>query len=119
MWYQSATLNRNYHFLCAMTKTTFNIIKYFSYDYSIGYAWDDDDFLLRIISKKININNVFHDIYNIGGIHLYHNVENKPTIQHNESLYNIKKYIYDKTKEYINLIENIEEFDNKCKKYLS
>ena len=118
MWYQSINLNRNYHFLSAMTKTTFDNIKCFSYDYSIGYAWDDDDFLLRIISKKININNVFHDIYNIGGIHLYHNVENKPTIQHNQSLYNLKKNIYDTTKEYIELIENIEEFDNKCKKYL-
>jgi hypothetical protein len=101
-----------------MTKNTFDTIKCFSYDYSLGYAWDDDDFLLRIISKNINIINIFNDKYNIGGIHLYHNVENKPTIQHNQSLYNLKKNIHDSIGEYIDFTEDIEDFYNKCKKYL-
>jgi hypothetical protein len=72
MWYQGRERICNYHFLTALTRKTFDLVKNFSYDYTFGIDYDDNDFLLKIKSKNINIINLFNDIYNIGGIHLYH-----------------------------------------------
>jgi glycosyltransferase involved in cell wall biosynthesis len=108
-WYQSASFNRKYHFLSCMTKHTFDTVKNFSYDYTVGSAYDDDDFLLKIVAKKIIVNNVFHTDHTIGGIHLFHDLaqvtwdSNAPT---NELLFNIKKNIYNTTGKYIDFIEN-------------
>jgi hypothetical protein len=55
-----------------MTRNTFELVKNFSYDYTFGLDFDDNDFLLKIKSKNINIINLFHDEYNLGGIHLHH-----------------------------------------------
>ena len=77
IWYQGRRRIVNYHFLSGMTIDTFNKIKNFSYDYSFGILYDDDDFLLKIISNNINVINLFHDIYNFGGIHLWHISFNK------------------------------------------
>ena len=72
-WYQHYTHNNNnYHFLCAMTRDTFNKIGGFSYDYSHGSGYDDNDFLIKIKNQKIKIINVLHDVFNVGGIHLFH-----------------------------------------------
>ena len=61
-----------------MTLSTFNKLKNFSYDYTMGLSFDDDDFLLKIIANKIKIKNLFHDEYFFGGIHLWH----KSSIKH-------------------------------------
>ena len=73
MWYQHY-IHRNfhYHFLCALTRHTFDRIGGFSYDYSHGSGYDDNDLLIKIHHQNIQITNVHHDIFNVGGIHLFH-----------------------------------------------
>ena len=108
-WYQSVDVNRKYHFLSCMTKHTFDTVKNFSYDYAVGASYDDDDFLLKIIAKKIITTNVFHTDHIIGGIHLFHGLaptiwdKNVPT---NELLFNIKRNLYSTTDKYSDYIEN-------------
>jgi len=70
-WYQHHEHhNMKYHFLTAFTRETFDNIHGFSYDYAFGSAYDDNDLLLRI--EKIQIVNVPNEVFQIGGIHLYH-----------------------------------------------
>ena len=120
-WYQSEDLNRKYHFLTGMTIQTFKEINEFSYDCTVGICYDDDDFLLKIISKNINTINVFHTQHNIGGIHLFHAPapqawdNNKPT---NELLFNLKKNIYENTGKYIDFTKSSLEFDINYDTYL-
>ena len=105
MWYQGRERIVNYHFLAGMTLETFNKIKTFSYDYSFGKSYDDDDFLLKIIANKINVINLFHDEYNFGGIHLWHNSSIKKT-ESNENIFNKKKEYYEKIGKYIDIISH-------------
>jgi hypothetical protein len=107
MWYQGRERVVNYHFLSGMTLETFNKIKTFSYDYSFGKSYDDDDFLLKIISNNINVINLFHDEYNFGGIHLWHisilkKIRKK--IESNKNLFLKKKEYYEEKREYIDII---------------
>jgi hypothetical protein len=116
MWYQSLNNNRNYHFLTCLTSKTFKKISYFSYDCTMGSCYDDNELLLKIISKNINIYNIFHNEYNIGGIHLYHGMSSDnwdKNIENNEYLFNKKKQIYEKTGIYIDVTDNIDEFETK------
>jgi UDP-N-acetylglucosamine 2-epimerase (non-hydrolysing) len=111
MWYQSIENNRNLHFLTCLTTQTFNKIQGFSYDYTMGSCYDDDDFLLKIISKNINICNIYNDQYNIGGIHLYHGKATETwdtNKESNESLFNMKKETYYNSNIYIDIIEDFE-----------
>lgn len=72
-WYQHSILrNEMWHFLTSITFKTFQIIKEFSYDYSFGYYYDDNDFLLRIKSNNIRIVNISSKETKNGGFHLYH-----------------------------------------------
>jgi glycosyltransferase involved in cell wall biosynthesis len=72
-WYQcSETRNTRFHFLTSMSRDVFNRIGGFSYDYSLGDSYDDDDFILRILSNNIQIVSVKHSNVHCGGIHLYH-----------------------------------------------
>jgi len=114
-WYQCKSFNRNYHFLCALNASTFSKIKEFSYDYTFGCNYDDDDFLLKIIAKNINIVNLFHTDYLVGGIHLYHgnSDERSRTTESNEPLFRKKQKNYNNTGEYIDVTENIEDFEEK------
>jgi hypothetical protein len=108
IWYQGRERIKNYHFLSAMTINTFSKIKKFSYDYTLGISFDDDDFLLKIISKKINIINLFNDEYNFGGIHLWHHSTIKKLnkkIENNKNLYSVKKTEYDITGKYIDILK--------------
>ena len=113
IWYQGRERLVNYHFLAGMTTDTFNKIKNFSYDYTNGRSYDDDDFLLKIIANKIIINNLFYDKYNFGGIHLWHSSNIKKIrkkIESNENIFNKKNEYYKKTEKYIDIIEQNIDF---------
>ena len=114
-WYQGKTRMSNLHFLVGMTIETFNKIKKFSYDYTYGLDYDDNDFLLKIKSQNIQIINLFHDEYYFGGIHLFHNscYKNLINIESNGDLYLKKNDYFIKTEKYIDITENINLFDEK------
>jgi glycosyltransferase involved in cell wall biosynthesis len=74
-WYQHHTYcNRGFHFLVSLTKKTFDKIGGFSYDYSFGTCYDDDDLLLKIKTNKIKINNIRSEEAHVVGIHLFHGI---------------------------------------------
>lgn len=105
-WYHSRQNITNYHFLTALTRNTFELIKNFSYDYTFGVDWDDNDFVLKIKSKKINIVNVFHDKYNIGGIHLFHTSSylKWKGVENNSEIYKKKLEHYNDFKQYLEIL---------------
>ena len=115
MWYQHYIgRNKLYHFLTAMTRNTFDMIKDFSYDYSFGSAYDDDDFVVKIRSKDIKFMAIRNDFENVGGIHLFHgytqNISNndaytKPT---NEDLFLKKNQYYNLTGIYLDITDGEE-----------
>jgi hypothetical protein len=111
IWYQGVKRLVNYHFLCCMTIQTFNKIKNFSYDYTMGIAYDDDDFVLKIIANNIKIKNLFFNEYNFGGIHLWHKSSLKKNAESNISIFTKKNIYYRNNKKYIDFIEekNIEK----------
>lgn len=109
-WYQGRKRMVNYHFLTGMSIDTFNKIKHFSYDYSFGISFDDNDFLLKIIANKIEVKNLFHDEYNFGGIHLWHSSSmNKirGKIETNKNIFLEKRNYYKQTGKYIDFIFTI------------
>ena len=120
IWYQSKSNNRKYHFLTACTLDTFQKIGGFSYDYSLGSSYDDDDLVIRIIAKSIIIQSVHYTTINCGGIHLYHKRNDTPTSggwdigkESNEALLNKKKNYLNKYKTYIEVSDtNDTFFDN-------
>ena len=119
IWYQGRERMCNYHFLVGMTLETFNKINRFSYDYAMGKSYDDDDFLLKIISNKIQIKNLFHNEYNFGGIHLWHDSSIKNIIgkiQNNKSIFIKKNKDYKKNKKYIDIITKINIINIKINK---
>ena len=115
-WYQGRKKVSNYHFLIAITRNTFELIKNFSYDYTFGINFDDNDFLLKIKSKNIKIVNLFHDEYFFGGIHLYHTSSylKWKNIESNLEIFNKKVEYYNLNKMYIDFIENTTLV---CKKF--
>jgi hypothetical protein len=112
-WLQDKSIMNNYHYLVGMTLETFNKIKKFSYDYTFGVDYDDNDFLLKIKSKNINIINLFYDEYHFGGIHLFHKLFNRENIESNNNLYLKKNDFMLKSGEYIDITENIDLFNEK------
>ena len=92
---------------------TFNKIKRFSYDYAFGVDYDDNDFLLKIISKNIIIKNLFYDKYYLGGIHLFHKLFNRGNIESNKKFIFKKNDVMLKSGEYIDITENIDLFNEK------
>jgi len=110
IWYQSNERLLNYHFLSGMTIDTFNKIKNFSYDYTMGISYDDDDFLLKININNIKIKNLFHYEYNFGGIHLWHNSNIKilrKKTENNISIFLRKKNFFEKYGEYVDILTKI------------
>ena len=82
----------------------------------MGSWYDDDDFLLKIRARNIDIVNIFHDKHNVGGIHLYHGHSSNiwdQGVEKNQSLFNSKKTIYNKYGIYVDATEDIENFDRK------
>ena len=114
-WYQERTNRLNLHFLTGMRLETFNKIKRFSYDYTFGVDFDDNDFLIKINSKYINILPLFHDESNFGGIHLYHTSSylKWENIESNNDMYFKKNDYFIKKGKYIDITKNIESFDEK------
>jgi len=108
-WYHGKENITNYHFLTAMTRSTFQLINNFSYDYTFGKDWDDNDFLLKIKSKNINIVNLFHNLYNFGGIHLFHSSSycKWKNVESNSDIYHIKLKEYNLKNIYIDFLEKI------------
>ena len=69
-WYQHSQCdNRCFHFLSSMTRITFDKIKEFDIDYSIGIEYDDNDFIFRIRNNHINIISITDSVM---GIHQWH-----------------------------------------------
>jgi hypothetical protein len=84
----------------------------------MGASYDDDDFLLKIKSIT-SIVNIWHDEYNLGGIHLYHRLAPETwdkNVELNDHFFNLKKNKYNSTGEYFDLTENKNEFDEKMKR---
>jgi len=103
-WYQSALYrNVRFHFLVAVTVDTFNKIGGFSYDYTVGNAYDDNDFVLRIDSLGIHTTSVQHTDVKCGGIHLYHTPSEIAwggMLPLNDLIFEEKKKHYEKTGQY-------------------
>lgn len=98
-WYQHYTHhNNNYHFLCAMTRAVFDRIGGFSYDYSHGSGYDDNDFLIKIKNQNIKVINVPNDVFNVGGIHLFHGYDVPDARAYNSSDNNI---LFEKKQKYV------------------
>jgi hypothetical protein len=114
MWYQGRERICNYHFLTALTRNTFELVKNFSYDYTFGVDYDDNDFLLKIKSKNINIINLFNDEYFFGGIHQYHTSSYLKwiNIERNKDIFDYKL-----KNEYIDIIDNINLINKKIIEY--
>lgn len=118
-WYQHAINNRNYHFLTALTKTTFDNIHEFSYDCTMGASYDDNDFILKIRSKNINFINVFNNIFNVGGIHLFHGWAGEQWDHgrpQNEDLFNSKNRVFQESGKYIDVTFDCNKFDENFQK---
>ena len=109
-WYQHYIhLNLYYHFLCGMTRTTFDKIGGFSYDYSFGTCYDDNDLLIKIHNQKIHVTNIQHDVFNVGGIHLFHgyNVADKKAYE--SPLNNV---LFEKKQKYTNTFHTYLELSD-------
>jgi hypothetical protein len=114
MWYQGRDRICNYHFLTALTRNTFELVKNFSYDYTFGVDYDDNDFLLKIQSKNINIINLFNDEYFFGGIHLHHT---SSYLKWKNIVSNKDIFDYKLKNEYFDIIDNINLVNKKIIKY--
>ena len=109
-WYQhSKQRNCYFHFLIAVTRETFNKINGFSYDYTMGMDFDDNDFLLKTISQNITLSNFEHEKTGCMGIHLFHqNSYQRPnkTLTSNQPIFEYKKYIWETERRYISLLDS-------------
>ncbi len=114
IWYQGVHRNAKYHFLTAMPRAIFDIINGFSYDYSYGCSFDDNDFLLRIQSKHIPIKTLFHNEVGVMGIHQYHvfapNSWDKGKEQC-DTLLTSKLILLTTQNKYVNITDSYDTFD--------
>ena len=112
-WYQHNKIwNKNLHFLTAMTKKSFDLIKGFDFDFCLGTCWDDDALVYNIKINKIKIITISNDKEKVMGIHQWHyqTPSGYKFKIHNDSLYKAKVSYYNKHKKYIDLTEdNIQE----------
>lgn len=121
-WYQSESRNEKFHFLTAMPREVFDKIDGFSYDYSYGSWYDDNDFLIRIRAKDIPIISVFHNHINVMGIHLFHTSASGSWDrgkEYNEFLWKCKRNYLDEHGSYIEIAECMEQFDENFEKLMS
>lgn len=117
-WYQlKGTKEPNYHFLTGCTFSTFKKFNGFSWDYLFGFAFDDNDLLLRIEQAGIAFMSISYKDSLCGGIHQYHisaaiawQENQSEPIESNHFLYLKKKTFYEKNKKYIELTQSLDEF---------
>ena len=120
-WYQhSKHHNRKLHFLSAMNFKVFKKIGGFSYDYSFGSGYDDDDFIMKINSLDIPIVSVSNEVSMCGGIHLFHTLSTDKnqwaeTLHKdgNNILFKVKQSYYNKTSSYIEITADKETVSSK------
>ena len=116
LWFQHHKFNpREYHFLTFTSRKTLEKIGGFNIDYAFAVAFDDDDFILRLFNANVQIVNINSKVSKILGIHLYHALANTtekhmPTHNNNE-MWIIKKKLYLKNKEYIEVSKNLDMFE--------
>jgi len=121
LWYQHAKHhNRKLHFLSAMNFKVFKKIGGFSYDYSFGSGYDDDDFVLKINSLNIPIVTLSNEESMCGGIHLFHTLSTDKNQwaetfhkDGNNILFKVKQSYYNKTLCYIEITANKETASSK------
>jgi hypothetical protein len=108
-WYQHAShSNRFLHFFTALTRQTFYKIQGFSYDYTMGKDFDDDDFLLKFKSQNITLLNIENEKYSCGGIHLFHQNAYKGYCKgkvSNQPIFEYKKGLWNSEKQYISILD--------------
>jgi hypothetical protein len=121
-WYQSSKYNnRRLHFLTAMTLETFKLIGGFSYDYSFGGSYDDNDLVLKIDAKNIPTVSVNNTSSQCGGIHLYHVLAGNDwerNIEQNKDLFELKMQYFNVNKSYIEVTESREAYEDNIRKLL-
>lgn len=122
MWYQHETNNRQFHFLAGGLRSVFDTIGPFSYDYTLGCAWDDNDYLLKIKAQKIAIKSMHLPAVQCGGIHQYHVIAGESWDRGrecNNKLFEKKRDYLAKHGLYIEVCEKGEgEFDERFRKLL-
>ncbi len=105
-WYQhSIHRNEYYHFLVAITKTSFDKIGGFDIDYSLGIEYDDNSFVFDIKNSGIKLINPNIDSQ-IMGVHQWHQQSDSGSYSNNvnnRSLYNCKVDYYNTNKTFLNL----------------
>lgn len=107
LWYQHhSENNRQLHFLTAMSLDLFKKVKGFSFDYSFGSWYDDDDFLLKI-KTFAPIKSIPNEIEKVGGIHLYHQlaVHTWDRNELNDILFELKRSFVSKYGYYLEISE--------------
>jgi hypothetical protein len=111
VWYQHYIRhNRYFHFFTSLKRETFNLIKEFSYDYTMGINYDDDDFVFKIKCYNINLVNIENDKYNMGSIHLYHSISYSTWgvgVKLNLEILKYKVNYYNDNKKYIDCLDLI------------
>jgi len=116
LWYQHHLFNkRNYHFLTFTSKKVIETIGGFCSDYAFAVSYDDDDFVLSLVNANIQIVNIVSTNCKLLGIHLYHKTANT-TEKHlpthdNKELWVLKKELYKKNHEYIEISKNLNMFE--------
>jgi hypothetical protein len=115
--YFNRDYDHNFLYLTAMTINTFKKLKGFSYDYTMGHSYHDDDFILRLLACKINIRNRTIEECDIGGIHLFNRKESQRNEEKsidviNDNIYSRKKCFYYMNRRYIDLTELPDNFES-------
>ena len=101
-----------------MNFKVFKKIGGFSYDYSFGSGYDDDDFVLKINSLNIPIVTLSNEESMCGGIHLFHTLSTDKNqwaeiMNGNDQLFRIKETHYNKTSSYLEITADKETASSK------
>ncbi|QKF94410.1 glycosyltransferase family 2 [Fadolivirus algeromassiliense] len=105
-WYQHPKYrNKNYHFLTAINKLDLDKLNGFDYDFSMGYAYDDDELIYRVTNVlKLDIINVDSNETKLYGIHQWHSRNYVSNLR--EPLIGINKILHDKKIKYYKSTNN-------------
>jgi glycosyltransferase involved in cell wall biosynthesis len=117
IWYQGRSNNRSFHFLAGMDRACLDKIGGgFSYDYTYGSDYDDDDFIMRIRAAGIHIAPFFGDVALCGGIHLFHGSAHavwNNGVEFNQRLFEAKRNYLNRTGVYVDVSSDYDSYDSK------